>query len=481
MLLAQLGRLSAGLVILPATTWFASAAAKEDAAVLRARRFKAAPDGRSREILGYNSQYPGPLVKAREGETLRIKVVNELDVPTSIHWHGMHQPGTWTMDGVDPISRSPIPPGSDFIYEFKATPAGTHWYHSHSGVQYGDGLLGPLVVEEKTPPARYDREEILLLCDWFLQPGETLLRDLVAGKGMKMDKDKMKEMVEDKEMPKKMDMKAMKDVGDIPFQSGLINGKGRHKSAAKAPLTKIEVKKGETLRLRLINTASTYAFRFQIDGHPLTVIATDGAPVKPLIVDNLVLGPGERYDVLLKAEGSGSAWIRSATLDGNESKAVLSYTDANDLPPEAAVKWSGRMLMLEALRSPEPVKLADKPREIPMVLGGSMMPYRWSIGDEFYPKAKPIELEKDEPVRLLVRNPTMMDHPLHLHGHYFSVLGKPGSLNLTDPPLKDTVNVPARSDLVLQWVANNPGKWFFHCHIEWHLATGMARVFEIKP
>jgi multicopper oxidase len=482
-LLAHLGHLSAGILIAPGLMPQTRAATKEEGLVLRARRFKAAPDGRSREIMGFNNQYPGPLIRVREGEMLRVKVINDLDVPTSIHWHGMHQPGTWTMDGVEGVSRPPIPPGSEFVYEFKATPAGSHWYHSHVGVQYGDGLLGPLIVEEKTPLATYDREQLLLLSDWFLQSGDILLRDLLAGTGMKMSpKDKMKEMEKGKEMPKKMDMKAMKDVGDVPFQSGLINGKGRHKSAPDAPLTEIEVKKGETLRLRVINTSSTYAFRFQIDGHPLTVIATDGAPVKPLVVDNIVLGGGERYDVLLKAEGSGAAWIRSVTLDGNETRAILSYADAKGtLPPELPVKWGARMLMLEALRSPEPAKLAEKPREVPIVLGGSMMPYRWSIGDEYYPKAKPIVLEKGEPVRLLVRNPTGMDHPLHLHGHYFSVLGKPGSLNLTDPPLKDTVNVPARSELVLQWVATNPGRWFFHCHIEWHLATGMARVFEIKP
>ena len=84
-------------------------------------------------------------------------------------------------------------------------------------------------------------------------------------------------------------------------------------------------------------------------------------------------------------------------------------------------------------------------------------------------------------MRFVFDNPTGMDHPFHLHGHSFYMLGKPGALNLTDPPLKDTINVPAKESLVIQWQADNPGKWFFHCHIEWHLATGMARVIEIKP
>jgi FtsP/CotA-like multicopper oxidase with cupredoxin domain len=139
------------------------------------------------------------------------------------------------------------------------------------------------------------------------------------------------------------------------------------------------------------------------------------------------------------------------------------------------------MLMPEAMRSPSPATLANNPLEVPIVLGGTMKPYRWSIGGQFYPKAEPIVVRQGESIRFTFRNPTGMDHPFHLHGHSFYVLGRPGALNLKDPALKDTVNVPAKSDLVVQWVADNPGRWFFHCHIEWHMATGMARVIEVKP
>jgi FtsP/CotA-like multicopper oxidase with cupredoxin domain len=111
-----------------------------------------------REVLCYDGKIPWPVIRAKEGQTFRIKVSNKLQVPTSVHWHGMHQPGTWQMDGVADVSRPPIPPGEDFTYEFTATPAGTHWYHSHTGVQYSDGLFGPLIIDEPTPPAKYDRE-----------------------------------------------------------------------------------------------------------------------------------------------------------------------------------------------------------------------------------------------------------------------------------------------------------------------------------
>jgi multicopper oxidase len=210
------------------------------------------------------------------------------------------------------------------------------------------------------------------------------------------------------------------------------------------------------------------------------VIATDGSPVKPVVVDNLVFAPGERYDVLLKAQGRGVHWIRAATLDGNEVRAVLRYRgDRRAEPDPTPVRWGPRALMPEMLRSPAAASLAGDPREVPMLLGGTMKPYRWSLGGQYYPKADPIAIRRGESIRFVFRNPTGMDHPFHLHGHSFHVLGKPGALNLKDPALKDTVIVPARSDLVVQWLADNPGRWFFHCHIEWHMATGMARVIEI--
>jgi FtsP/CotA-like multicopper oxidase with cupredoxin domain len=429
------------------------------------------------------------------GQKLRIRVNNHLSTPTSVHWHGMHQPGTWQMDGVDEVSRKPIPPGSTFVYDFTATPAGTHWYHSHVGVQYGNGLIGPLIVDEVTPPAKYDREELLFINDWFLRPAEDILAGLVGPHrgASPMPAMKMKSGTADESnterMPamKRMAMKGMPmkskngkpDIGDVPFESALFNGLGRF-PRTRAPLANVQVKAGETLRLRLINGSSTYAFRFQIDGHPLKVIATDGAPIVPIEVDNLVFSPGERYDVLLTASWSGAAWIRAATLAGDEARAVLRYVDApHEEPAASPVVWGKRSLSLEGLRSTERVTLDPNPREVMLRLGGTMRPYAWNINAQEYPHAQPITAARDEWLRFVLDNPTGMDHPFHLHGHYFYVLGAPSHLNLLDPPRKDTVNAPAGRQLVLLWKANNPGRWFFHCHIEWHVATGMARVIEI--
>ncbi len=448
----------------------------------------AAPDGRRREVWGYNGKLPGPAIRAREGELLRIRIKNDLEAPTSVHWHGIRQFGTWTMDGVDGVSRPPIPPGGEFLYEFRAEPSGTHWYHAHVGVQYGEGLFGPLIIAEREPIAAYDREETLILNDWFQESGEALLARLVKPPAMEMMRRKampgMGKASADSKM-KNMPMSMKPDVADLPFESGLINGKGRATGTVNPPFTVVSIRRGETLRLRLINASSTFALRFAVDGHPLTVIASDGSAVRPLTVDHLTLGLGERYDVLLKGDQPGTHWIQATTLDGNIFRAILRYDGSTRLEPESASGLApapvARGLMPELLRAPAPVKLADRPGEVRLVLGGSMMPYRWSINGQYYPQADPIILLQNQPVRFVMENPTAMDHPFHLHGHAFRVLGAPGALNLTDPALKDTVNIPARSTVVLEWVPDNPGRWFFHCHIEWHLAAGMARVIEIKP
>ncbi len=177
------------------------------------------------------------------------------------------------------------------------------------------------------------------------------------------------------------------DIGDVPFESVLFNGRGRFDKESATPLTTLEVKPGETLRLRLINGSTTYALRFQIDGHRLTVIASDGAPLEPVEVDNLLVNIGERYDVLVRADQQGAAWIRAATLAGDEARALLRYPDSPASEPAVTpVVWGERMLRPEEMRARDPVAVAKKPREIRLRLGGTMMPFSWNLNDQVYPK-----------------------------------------------------------------------------------------------
>jgi multicopper oxidase len=478
--------------------------------VLSVDALEAAPDGVKRQIYAYGGKLIGPTIRVKEGERLNIKILNNLKVPTIVHWHGMHQPGTWKMDGVEGVSGPAIPPGESFTYDFEATPAGTHWYHSHAGVQYSDGLFGPLIVEEATPIAKYDREEILLINDWEHESAEKTWQKLstegmgamggmgapMGGMGQSggaMGTGAMGQMgatpaVDTKPLATKgLDQLIASqwgspslDWGDVPFTSGLMNGKGRAENT-QAPLTEVQIKDGEVVRLRLINGSATYSLRFQIDNHPLTVIASDGQPLKPVTVDNLLIGIGERYDVLLTGKGSGSHWIRATTGQNKTIKAVLRYGDQAPVEPTTPPEtWRERFLAPSQLASPKDVNLETVAyREIPMVFAGPEPVYRWSVNGEFYPKTTPIKIKKDEWIRMRFVNRTNMEHPFHIHGHSFYILGTPDELNLKNPPLKDTLNIWPNAEQVIQWKATNPGHWIFHCHVEWHLAGGMASILHI--
>jgi FtsP/CotA-like multicopper oxidase with cupredoxin domain len=427
-------------------------------------------------------------------------VRNNLKVPTIVHWHGMHQPGSWHMDGVEGVSGPAIPPGESFTYDFVATPAGTHWYHSHAGVQYSDGLFGPLIVEEAKPIARYDRDEILLINDWEHEPAEKVWQRLstqgmgnMGSMGASPTSSGMGAVPGSASAAERplatsgLDQliasqwgSPQLDWGDVPFVSGLVNGKGRTEKT-QTPLTEVRIKDGEVLRLRLINGSATYSLRFQIDNHPLTVIASDGQPLRPVTVDNLLIGIGERYDVLVHGKRSGSHWIRATTGQNNTIKAVLRYGDQAPQEPTAPPQdWRARFLAPSQLASPRDVNLETVAyREIPMVFAGPEPIYRWSVNGEFYPKTTPIKIKKNAWIRMRFVNRTNMEHPFHIHGHSFYILGTRDQLNLKNPPLKDTLNIWPTAEQVIQWKASNPGKLIFHCHVQWHLAGCMASLLTI--
>lgn len=455
------------------------------------------PDGKPKEggILAINGMLPGPTIRAKEGDEISVTLCNNLSEPTTIHWHGMHQRGTWFMDGVANISQVPIPPGGCYTYRFMAYPAGTYWYHSHTGVQYNDGLFGPLIVEEKENPyqADYDYDRIIMINDWFHIPAEQILANLKKGTYMHMG----------------MGTEGMPDVGDVPFESALINGKGRFDPRSESLLETYEVTAKDRIRFRIINASSTYAFRFAIDGHKLSVIATDGVLTKPQQVDSLIIDVGERYDVIVNAdEPAADYWIRAQTLEENKENsvlAVLRYTGASQELVRTRAKW-GVSLRLGDLKPYAARKIEAPTTTKLLVLSGSMMPYKWLVNGQLFelpkepltidwnppdPPVTQMKLSKGDVVRVVINNLSRMSHPFHLHGHYFHVLGLSATdageysgqaLNEHDPIQKDTLSIPRKGWAVVQWEADNPGFWFFHCHIEWHLATGMAiLVMEGDP
>ncbi|WP_228282199.1 multicopper oxidase family protein [Rubrobacter tropicus] len=423
--------------------------------------------GQSFSTWGYNGDVPGPEVRVREGDTLRVRVENRLPEETTIHWHGLPVPDD--MDGVPGLSQAPIRPGEDFVYEFVVPMSGTHMYHSHVGLQLDRGLYGPLIVEPKSEDLSYDREYTLILDDWLDgvsgRDPERALEDLRnAGGGMMAG-----------------GMGGMMGGGRIEYPLYLVNGRPPEDPKS------LPVRRGERVRLRLMNPAAETIFRFAVDGHPLTVTHSDGLPVEPVEVDALTIGMGERYDVLLEANDPG-VWQVAAAPEEKPglARALLRYEEVGQSSPppdHRPPNLAGRLLTYADLRAKgldsfpgDGGPFTGPDRVHRLTLSGGMGAYEWRIDGQVYPGAEPLEVREGEWVRIELQNQSMMRHPMHLHGHSFQLLNGTGR-----GPFKDTALVqPHMGGLALDFHADNPGEWFFHCHNAYHMESGMARVISYE-
>lgn len=248
-----------------------------------------APDGYQRYCLAFNGTVPGPQLTADWGDTLVIHVTNNMGYNgTSIHWHGVRQLNTVDQDGVPGVSQCPIAPGETFTYEFQVTQYGSTWYHSHFSLQYADGLFGPLIFNG---PATADYDEdlgLLFVGDWSHTEMETLWYTARQG-------------------------------APPSLENGLLNGTNTYDCSGSTNAnclgngTKFEMafESGTTYRLRVINVATEGHLDFSIDGHSFTVIATDFVPIVPFETDSVLIGIGQRYDLIITAnQTSGDYWIR---------------------------------------------------------------------------------------------------------------------------------------------------------------------------
>lgn len=417
--------------------------------------------GRTWRTWTYDGQVPGPLIRVRQGERLRLRLVNELTEPTSIHWHGIPVPNA--MDGVSGLTQEPVPPGESFLYQFAAETPGTYFYHSHHGLQMDRGLVGPLIVDplDTTHEPAFDREYILVLDDWLTTTPEAALTQLRQAGGMGA---------------------GMMRGSDGPAYGGYLAS-----GALTAGATPLRVRRGERVRIRLINGASSTTFRVGLQGHRLVVTHADGQPIQPTTVDTLPIGMGERYDVVVSADSPGTYPFLVGPLDSTVPGVVVPFIYEGDsgrfvaptVWPSALLR--GRTLRTQDLAAPTSREIVAAPdRIVRLQLGRSMMGgYVWTINGQAYPNADPIPVAEGERIRFAITNGTMMRHPIHLHGHFFRVRGTVGGDGYA--PLKDTVLVdPMGSAVEIDARMDNPGRWFLHCHHLYHMETGMARVVEYR-
>jgi FtsP/CotA-like multicopper oxidase with cupredoxin domain len=420
--------------------------------------------GTTARTLAYGTDIPGPLIRASVGDELAVTVANRLDHPTSVHWHGIALRND--MDGVTPATAN-IDAGRDFTYRFSSPHPGTYWAHPHTGLDADYGLYLPVIIDDPRDRGRYDAEWIVVLDDWTDGIGKTpqQLYDDLTGNG-KASGDNMPGM-------SGMAMSGVGksdllggDAGDISYPYYLINGR-----IPAAPTT-FTAKPGQRIRIRIINAGSDTAFRVALAGHSMTVTHTDCYPVQPTDVDALLMGMGERYDVIVTAGDGVFPLVAMAEGKNAVARALLSTgtgtaPDQGFQPPELN-KRVGTVDMFTATPAVD-LGSAQPDVNLSAVLAGDMMHYNWTINGEPFSKTNPLQIKKGQRAVLTFTNNTMMWHPMHLHGHTFQVIKPDGSRGAR----KDTTIVLPKQKVSVNLIADNPGIWMLHCHNTYHQEAGM--------
>ena len=460
------------------------------------------PAGRRVKGLMLNGSSPGPVLRFVEGDVARITVFNDLaHEEASMHWHGLLLPNE--QDGVPHVTTPPIAPGGkhEFVFQLKHT--GTYWYHSHTGLQEQRGVYGAIVVTPRGGERmKTDHDEVLQLSVWTNMHPYEVMRTLMRGSdwfGIRRgnaqsilgaaEEGKLKEYFS-REWSR---MPAM-DVADVGYDTFLVNGRA---------LAEIPGKPGETVRLRLINSAAATYYYIESSAGPLTIVAADGPAVKPVKVNRFLMAIAETYDVIVTIPASGRYELRATAMDGSGHVSAFFGSGVQHeaaSPPKAALYDMEEMLNLAltdheddpwaALALPRPGSPyrvleslndtslpADLPRhKISLHLTGDMSRYVWSLNGKTMATDPFIHIRKGEIVELELINDTMMHHPIHLHGHFFRLLMGQGKRS----PLKHTVDVPPMGRRTIEFEANEEKDWMFHCHILYHMMAGMGRVFRYE-
>ncbi|TGJ87003.1 hypothetical protein E0Z10_g1752 [Xylaria hypoxylon] len=443
-----------------------------------------APDGVERITLSINGSIPGPTITADWGDTIVIHVTNSMqNNGTSIHWHGIRQVNSTAQDGVASITQCPVAPGDSITYTWKATQYGTTWYHSHFSLQAWNGVFGGIVIRGPAS-APYDEDKgIVMLSDWFHQTTDQLYAQASSG-------------------------------GPPIANNGLINGLNVYGSGGSRFETQFA--SGDSYRLRLVNTAIDTMFKFSIDNHTLTVISADLVPIVPFDTTALNVGIGQRYDVIVKADQEpGNYWLRAIpqlTCSSNEMTLnITGIVTYDDLPVQDPVTapWAyvddcadpalGTLVPFVSLDAE--AATTEQVMDVGLAIVNGF--FKWTLNSNTFLSdwgeptlAKvltPSSVFTDEEniitlnqtntwTYLVIESALGLEHPFHLHGHDFFILGqKPmvtfgddSELNLSNPMRRDVAMIPASGYLAIAFQNDNPGVWLAHCHIGWHTSQGFA-------
>jgi FtsP/CotA-like multicopper oxidase with cupredoxin domain len=427
--------------------------------------------GKSAEVYGLTSASGGHGLVLEPGERFSVALENALSEETSIHWHGMTPAPN--LDGISETGYvAPLLAGETRNFDFLARP-GTHWMHSHHGLQKQALLTAPLIVRD---PGDVDAQEVtLLLNDFsFRHPGEILAgltgqSEMGHGDMSGMHHGTVAAMPNmDHSMMGDGVMGGM-DLNDVEYDAFLANDR---------TLVDPEVVRTERngrVRLRIINGAASTAFWIDLDGHEATVLAVDGNSVGPIVGSRFPLAQGQRIDLLIDVS-AGSTVPVFARREGDIARTGIILA----APSATNEKYAGLTNVAEAavdlsleqqLVALAPPSLRPVDTSLMVMLGGAMAPYSWTLNDSTWEKRQKLEVRSGQRVSLGFMNHSMMAHPMHLHGHHFHVVGING--RRVAGAVRDTVLVPPMATVTVEFDADNPGRWLYHCHNLYHMAAGM--------
>jgi FtsP/CotA-like multicopper oxidase with cupredoxin domain len=472
--------------------------------------------GRPRVATVVNGRLPAPLLRWREGDLITLRVANRLDVPTSIHWHGVLVPAN--MDGVPGLSFGGIAPQHSYVYRFRVNQSGTYWYHSHSHFQQQTGLYGPIIIEPRQSARQSaERDYTVLLSDWTDLDPDHVYRLLkvrndyfnfrrrtlgdffadVRAEGLRQALDEWRMWGR-----MRMDPTDLADVSGCAY-TYLMNG-----TTPAGNWTGL-FRRGERVRLRFINGSAMSIFDVRIPGLKLRVVAADGQDVEAVSVDEFRLGTAEVLDVIVEPEADRAYTVFAQSIDrtgyargtlapqpGMQAQVpaldpgpLLSMTDAamaggmqgmHGMAPQSRLEDPGvglrnngrRVLTYADLHTHGgPLDPREAQRDIVLHLSGDMQRFIWSFDGRKFSQAEPLSFNYGERLRIVLVNDTMMNHPIHLHGMWSELQSDRGEFLVR----KHTITVQPAQRLAYAVTAAAPGRWAYHCHLLYHMQAGMFR------
>ena len=423
-----------------------------------------------------------------KGQPFAVTLDNALSEPTLIHWHGLTPPSD--QDGTPDLSQAPLGPGKRYAYNFILTRSGTFWMHSHAGFQEQKLLAAPLIVSDPEDAQRDEQEIVVMLHDFaFREPTEIMTglmgKDEKGSKtdmsGMDMSKKPIKAMDHpataepDADKGVKMDMPM--DLNDVDFDAYLAN----ERTLADPDVRRVEP--GGKLRLRIINGASATNFWIDLGALQGELIAVDGDPVAPIQGKRFELAMAQRIDIRITLpKGEGAYPVLGLREGAVERTGIVLATKNAPVGKIAAVSKAAHPRLVHGLEqrlsaaNPMPTRAAD--RVLNVDLTGDMQIYNWGLNGRAYGHDQPLMVRQGQRVEIVMRNRTMMSHPMHLHGHHFQVVAL-GEKKFSGA-LRDTVLVPPMTSVTVAFDADNPGKWAFHCHNLYHMMAGMMSSVQYE-